>query len=139
MKRNVLRLVTALVATTSSAACSRPPEKGIWADAEAGNITAMRADLTSKTDVNAEGQNSGKTPLIWAIESDRPDAVQLLIGSGADVNKVMANNWTPLMEAVAGPKADPKIVAALIAARADVNGIFIKGLHTQGRITGEPL
>jgi ankyrin repeat protein len=40
----------------------------------------------------------GHTPLIYAVASDWPDAVQVLIEHGADVNKAGGSlKWTPLM------------------------------------------
>jgi len=62
-----------------------------------GNIKAVEQHLASGTDVNAEDDLYGDTPLLWATGFGHKEVAALLIAKGADVNaKNKPNGWTPL-------------------------------------------
>jgi hypothetical protein len=57
--------------------------------------------------VNEYNKNTLKTPLIYAIESNNPDTVNLLLEKGASVNYInKLNNSTPLLYAIESGKSD---------------------------------
>ena len=64
--------------------------------------------------------SQGRTPLVFAIQSDEVDRVQRLIDAGADINrKIGDEGWTPLMFAVMAD--DKAIVKHLLEAGADID------------------
>jgi ankyrin repeat protein len=72
-------------------------------------------DLTFRDD-------EGYTPLLAAIESRRPDRVELLgrlLAAGAPVNKKGINDWTPAHMAAA--RDDVEVLKVLVAAGADLS------------------
>ena len=84
-----------------------------------GNIKAVEQHLASGTDVNAEDDLYGDTPLLWATGFGHKEVAALLIAKGADVNAKAEGGWTPLHYATGGDEKD--IVELLIAKGANVN------------------
>jgi len=50
-----------------------------------GNVSAIKLLLDHKANINAKDKLRGTTALMWASEQAHPEAVKLLIASGADV------------------------------------------------------
>jgi ankyrin repeat protein len=76
-------------------------------------------------DINCE-DIINNTPLIYAIENNRIDIVELLIDKGADVNKISGENITPLRVAIYENK-NIDIFNLLINKGADIKYINTKG------------
>ena len=72
---------------------------------------------TSGSDINECGRNG--SALCEAIYKEHTGIIDLLILSGADVNKASRDGKTPLM--VAAQKGNENIVKTMIRAGADVN------------------
>ena len=80
----------------------------------------VRAALAEGANVNAKGEVTGYTALIWASEKGHEDIVKKLLAAGADVNaKGSRLDYTPLMRASLMGHKD--IVAILLDKGADVN------------------
>jgi len=65
--------------------------------AASGNVEVVKEHLAAGTDVNAKGDQTGRTPLHLAVEFRvHKEIVELLIAEGADVNAKTNDGWTPL-------------------------------------------
>src|SRR4051812_15456717 len=64
------------------------------------DITAVRALLAKKPDVNATGTD-GSTALEWVVRIDDVETAKLLITAGADVKKANRLGVTPIALAAA--------------------------------------
>ena len=134
--RRALAVAGAITAFGSLTGCGHGPPPGIWRDAGAGDLAAVKADLARKVDVNAV-DSEGETALWLAAAGGNLDVVKLLIASGANVDARNKDGVTPLMIGSVG-HANLDVVAALIAAGADVNarstaGDTVLGLGGVGR------
>ncbi len=87
-----------------------------------GRTAAARTLLERGADANARGQYD-LTPLHWAAMQGHADLVPLLLSRGAKVDPRSLHGMTPLMFA-----ADAPVVAALVAARADLRAVDDQGL-----------
>ena len=108
------------------------------AQAESADDALMRAiyagDTAKVTQALKRGANlnkprpDGSLPLAWAVETQNPVLVSLLLGKGAKVNPVseQTQSFSPLV--VACQRGDPTIVAALLDAGADVNRTTSTGI-----------
>ncbi len=104
----------------------KTPEKFYSAIRE-NNLAQLRALLhqdekTPKSSANV-ADDRGITPLMYAAEIGSPDAMRLLIDSGADVNAQNAFGSTALMWSV----SDPVKVRLLLDHGADVNAVAKSG------------
>ncbi|KAG2658501.1 hypothetical protein PVAP13_1KG255115 [Panicum virgatum] len=88
--------------------------------------TALCAYLVEELhqDVNAADE-SGETPLVYAIRGDTVDTVQYLLDHGANPDKPDANGSTPLHLAAAGGNCE--IVKALLSKGADIHSFLGTG------------
>jgi len=86
-----------------------------------GNIKAVAQHLASGTDVNAEDDLYGDTPLLWAAGFGHKEVAVLLIAKGADVNAKDEEAATPLHWAAY--KGHKEIAKLLIAKGANVNAM----------------
>ncbi|MDB4684022.1 ankyrin repeat domain-containing protein, partial [bacterium] len=65
--------------------------------AASGNVEVVKEHLAAGVDVNAKGDQTGRTPLHLAVEFRvHKEIAELLIGAGADVNAKTNDGWTPL-------------------------------------------
>jgi ankyrin repeat protein len=88
--------------------------------------------LAAKADVHARDAR-GTTLLHSAVESGFCESVSLLLSSGADVEARNKHGRTPVFFA-----RDNRILALLIAAKADVNAVDAKGLTACHRTCARP-
>jgi ankyrin repeat protein len=86
--------------------------------ASAKRVAIIRALLAKRANVNARG-NDRRTPL--QENAHDPNAVELLIASGADVNAADGSGQTPLDAALAPAWDNRRAVRMLIARGANVN------------------
>jgi ankyrin repeat protein len=126
-----------------AASASVSPEAFFGMIAENDKIGVISA-IVGGLDLNVYDMTSGGTPLLHAIKKARPEMVEILLNSGADVNLndlKNANGMSPLMLAVvfatapASPNMTPErrrdameIFDMLIERRADINYIEPGGM-----------
>jgi peptidoglycan/LPS O-acetylase OafA/YrhL len=91
----------------------------IWAAARAGDLGAIERHLASGVAVDALDPENDGTPLIWAAVGGRAEAIELLIGRGADVNAAGQDGGTALHAAAF--LGHEKAVEVLIRGGAKVN------------------
>lgn len=65
------------------------------AGSRASSLDAMKALLQKGAAVNAKDAVTGQTALMWAVRSNHPDEVQLLLEYGAGVNTATRTGKTP--------------------------------------------
>ena len=116
----VLLSVAILLVTIVRAAGDSPVAKAV----KAGDLTAVRKLIASRSDVNA-ASNDGSTPLLWATHNSDIDIVRALITAGARVD--VPNNYgvTPLLDA--SRTGDVAMMEVLLKAGADP-----KRTHSEG-------
>jgi len=89
------------------------------ADAAArGDLTAVRALIAQKNDVNAP-QADGATALHWAVFKSNRELVDILIKAGANAKAANREGSTPLW--LASVNGDAAMIEALLTAGADPN------------------
>lgn len=97
-----------------------------------GDVEMARLLLAKGANVNAASQFAGKvvhgdialkqlTPLMMAAPFGSPEMIQVLLDAGANVNAKDCRGMTALMNAVATPRQDARVVKMLLAKGADVN------------------
>jgi ankyrin repeat protein len=127
----------------TGAASAVSPETFFGMIAENDRLGVMSA-IAGGFELNVYDMKAGSTPLLHAIRKIRPEMVEILLDSGADVNlndSRNANGMSPLMLAVifatapASPKMTPeprqdavKILDTLIERGADINYIEPNGM-----------
>src|SRR5215813_1693634 len=96
-----------------------------------GNIPRMRLLLAAGANVDQPACESFlcPPPIVAAALADEPDAVDLLLNCGANVNKSSMRGQTALM--VAAGKGRANTVKLLIAKGADVNAVSEEGTALQ--------
>lgn len=85
-----------------------------------GNDPTMVEYLISKGANPNEADDDGISILDWAAIANRPDTARALIAHGADVNHVDRFGMTPLLYAASIDFGDTEVLAALLAAGADL-------------------
>ncbi len=95
------------------------PRESIWAAARAGDVDAIKAHLDAGADVNERDPKLNMPPLMLAAISDHPEAVDVLVRSGADIEAQDDKGSTALLIAAFFGRAGS--VERLVAAGADVN------------------
>ena len=77
----------------------------IWAAARAGDLGAIERQIASGVSVNDVDPDRGGTPLLWAAVTGRAEAIELLIGRGADLNAVDRDGCDgPARRSLSGPR-----------------------------------
>ena len=97
----------------------------IWAAARAGDLDAIERHLASGVGVDDLDPERGGTPLLWAAVTGRAEAIELLIGRGADVNAVGRDGGTALHAAAF--LGHEKVVDVLVRNGANVNATNKRG------------
>lgn len=87
--------------------------------AKKGHLELCCLLVAEGADVNLQNQLSNQTPLLVAIESDKPDVAQFLIENFADVQQTDNVGITPLYSAIR--LQSESIVGDLISSGCDVN------------------
>ena len=93
--------------------------------AQAGDLAAIERHLASGATVDALDPEHGGTPLMWAAATGRAEAMELLIGRGADVNAADSEGGTALHAAAF--LGHEKAVELLIRSGANVNAANKRG------------
>jgi ankyrin repeat protein len=114
----------AFVAATAAAAPTAPVKTSLVEAARNGDEAAVRALLTTRTNVNAP-EPDGTTALHWATSRNQTAIVAMLIKAGADVKLANRYGVTPLL--LACENGSPAMVTALLAAGADPNNTMPEG------------
>jgi ankyrin repeat protein len=113
-----------LVYTSILALCSAAlvgaatPEPPIIVAAKVGDVSAVRAIVQGKSDVNVR-EPDGTTALHWAARVGSVPIVDVLLAGGADVNATNRYGLTPL--AVATKSGQTGVMQKLLKAGADVS------------------
>jgi len=105
-------VVAALSATVFSAGGDSP----LTAAVKARDLTAVRALIKARTDVNAKS-GDGSTPLLLAVHNSDIEIVRALIAAKADVNAANKYGVTPLLDA--SRTGDAEVMGVLLKAGAD--------------------
>ena len=95
------------------------PSSELLLAARNGNVVRVIQSLDLGADVNAQSENNGYTPLIWASSRGHTETVRLLLEAGADVNLTANDGQTALMRAADYGHAE--VVELLLKSGADVN------------------
>jgi surface polysaccharide O-acyltransferase-like enzyme len=109
----------------SSKSGSARPAANIWNAAQAGDLDAIERHLASGTAVNAVDPERGGTALLWAAVGGRAEAIELLIGRGADVGAVDPDGGTALHAAAF--LGYEKAAEVLVRSGANVNATNKRG------------
>jgi peptidoglycan/LPS O-acetylase OafA/YrhL len=97
----------------------------IWTAANAGDLAAIKRYLESGVAVDTLDLKHGGTPLMWAAATGRAEAMELLIGRGANVNATDPEGGTALHAAAF--LGYEKAVDVLIRSGAKVNAAKKRG------------
>jgi len=93
------------------------PKKSVFRSAGSGDIDAVKYHLANGIKVNSQDK-SGKTPLLWAVRSQKHAVVSYLLTRGANPNLADNSNVTPLFWAVRMRR--PELVSQLLSKGADI-------------------
>lgn len=94
--------VSSLAMLSATRKSGVPPPKttsDIWAAAKAGDLKAIGRYLANGVAVDAVDPEHGGTPLVWAAVAGQSEAIELLIGRGANVNAAGQDGGTALIAA----------------------------------------
>jgi ankyrin repeat protein len=105
----VLAALMAVLLTVGAGAATLEPE--VVAAVKTGDVSALRALVLQKADVNAR-EADGTTALHWAVRVGAQPTVDVLIKAGADVNAVNRYGVTPL--AVAAKAGNAAVLDTLL-------------------------
>ena len=93
------------------------PKKDIFRSAGGGDVDAVKYHLANDIKVNSQDK-TGKTPLLWAVRSQKHAVVSHLLARGANPNLADNSNVTPLFWAVRMRR--PELVSQLLSKGADI-------------------
>lgn len=83
------------------------------------DLDAIRQHIKADSDLNIKEPSRKSTPLITAAAFDEPDAAQILVNAGANINATNTDGSTALITAAAFGKTE--VAEVLIKAGADLN------------------
>lgn len=92
-----------------------------------GHSGVVHALVEAGADLNVARKADGKTALIASVAALHVEIAELLIAGNADVNVVTTNDAKMSALVVAASTGNPKILALLIAAKADIHHQSSKG------------
>jgi ankyrin repeat protein len=118
--RTVLALGLALILPMLAFAGIAEPDAPLATAAMNRDMTAVKALLAKKADVNATGPD-GTTALAWVVRIDDLQTAKLLLAAGADPKKANRLGVTPM--AVAAANGNAEIIKILLDAGVDVNAL----------------
>lgn len=101
------------------------PSNSIWKAAQDGDVPAITRHLDGGTPVNGIEPTIGGTPLMWAAVGGHAEAVEVLVGRGAEVNATDREGGTAML--AASFLGNDKVVEALISHGANVNAANVRG------------
>lgn len=116
MKKALLYLTVLIFAVGCGVA---PPDIDIWKAAGDGNIAAIQQHIKAGTDINAQEQFVGSTPLMVAALYGQTDSAEVLILNGASIDLRNNNGSTALH--IAALFCHPKVVKLLLENGAEPN------------------
>ena len=105
-------------ATELLARGAAPSAVGLAESITFDNPHITRLLLERGADASIE-ERTGVTLLHWAVITNRPDAIPLLVAAGLDVNRKDSFGFTPLMYAATINQGHTRLIGALLAAGAD--------------------
>ncbi len=97
----------------------------IFIAAALGDAGSVEKFLNENPVLAKSTDKDGATPLPWAVETDQPDTMKLLLAAGADVNARNHEQKTPLLWAQEADQVDA--MKLLLANKADVNAVDKEG------------
>ncbi|QNF32618.1 ankyrin repeat domain-containing protein [Adhaeribacter swui] len=104
-------------ATAATTNKIKPPKIDIHTAVLTGNMSALQQHIQAGTNLNEKDPFGGSSPLITATIFDKPEAAQLLLDAGADVNFKNKEGSTALHTAAFFCR--PELVKMLLAKGAD--------------------
>lgn len=119
LTNGISSLAMASASSKPGGASSTVKESNIWEAAKAGDLGAIERHLASGVGVNDRDPQAGGTPLLWATVTDRAEAIELLVGRGADLQAVSRDGATALHAAAF--LGHEKTVDVLIRSGAKIN------------------
>ena len=123
---NEHRIVQALIGTYINVDAYR--QKGVWSEngmtalmiaAQGGYSTVVKVLLEASANPNLADEDTGGTPLIYAVESGDVETASLLLEAGADINSQNITGKTALMKAA--EFGNVEIAKTLLQSGADIN------------------
>ncbi|MHC5002836.1 MAG: acyltransferase family protein [Planctomycetota bacterium] len=106
-------------ATYGTGADTGDTGRDIWTAAAYGNLEALRAHIDRGAAIDAEEPIYGHSPLAWAVIGDQPEAVDELLGAGADPSARYRDRNTALHTAAFFGRV--AATERLVAAGAEIN------------------
>lgn len=113
-----------LTAGEAPARATEAVDAGLIAAIRAGDEAGVRTAIADGADVTA-AEADGTTPLHWAVQSDHPTIVDLVLAAGAAVDAANRYGVPPL--ALACTNGSAAIVERLLGAGADANAMLAEG------------
>jgi ankyrin repeat protein len=114
--RRILVILSVVALAASGAELKVLPAASVVEAVKGGNIAVLQKTLQQHPDPNV-AEADGTTALHWAVQKDRLDLVQALLGAGAKPN--VKNRWGVSPLALAVTTGSPEITKALLKAGAD--------------------
>lgn len=124
---NLTSFVAAAMLLLAQAAAASPAQQALMQAIHQGDPAGINRALTAGAVLN-QPLADGSLPLAWAVESQNPALVKLLLDKGArpDLGDSHLQSFSPLV--VACQRGEPAIVAALLEAGAQANNTTVTGV-----------
>ncbi|MCL4104737.1 UNVERIFIED_CONTAM: hypothetical protein GTU68_034176 [Idotea baltica] len=109
--------ISKILSAAASTETHGRPTISLWKAATTGNTAAVEQHIAADTDLNAQEDFGGSTPLILTAIFGQPEAAKILIDAGADLEKRNKSGGTALH--LASFFCEPEVVQLLLQAGAD--------------------